>query len=114
VSLQKLLTADGKTAPAFATVREDNNTILGMVGPSYRPLQNIEALNFFQPFIDSGAASLETAGSLKGGKRIWVLAKANVDDQVIVGKADDRVQMYVLVADGRKPIDPDTCSRSLR
>lgn len=53
--------------------------ILGDVGPDYTPYQNVDAFNFFQPFLDSGEAVLDTAGSLMGGKKVWVLARLNRD-----------------------------------
>jgi len=73
------LSHDGQMqqAPVFATVRTSDRRILGVVGPQYRPLQNTEAFAFFEPFLDTGQASIETAGSLSGGKRVWVLAKLN-------------------------------------
>ena len=41
-------------------------------------------------------ASFETAGSLKDGKRIWVLAKINKDPMVIA--SGDEVEKYVLLS----------------
>jgi phage/plasmid-like protein (TIGR03299 family) len=48
--------------------------------------------------LDSKEATLETAGSLKNGRRVWVLAKINRPDSVIVAKSDDRVSKYVLLS----------------
>jgi len=98
VGTKPLFTAEGEAAPAMATFRKDDNSILGVVGPTYKPLQNLEAFNFFQPFLDTKEASLETAGSLKDGRRVWVLAKINRSDSIIVPKADDRVSKYVLLS----------------
>jgi len=41
----------------FAVCRTSDNAFLGIVGPDYTPLQNEQALEWFQPFLD--AASLE-------------------------------------------------------
>lgn len=60
-----------------ALVREDNNQTLSIMKDSYHPLQNKDAFNFFNPFIDSGLASFETAGSLKDGRIVWILAALN-------------------------------------
>src|SRR5438128_2529125 len=59
----------------FATIRmvADIPRVLGVVGPNYRPLQNSEAFAFFQPFLDTGGATIETAGSLCHGRRVWIL-----------------------------------------
>lgn len=85
-------------APAKATRRADTGALLGVVGPSYEPLQNSEAFKFFQPFIDNKLATLETAGSLRDGKRVWVMAKLGLDDSIIVPASGDRVAKYVLLS----------------
>ena len=81
-----------------ATVRLSDNKELGIVGPEYTPLQNIEAFEWFQSFLDSGAVTLESAGSLRDGARVWVLAK------VVNGTADvtrgDAITSYILLSNG--------------
>lgn len=57
--------------------RSDNGKALSIMKESYTPLQNEKAFSFFNPFIESGLASFETAGSLREGKNIWVLANLN-------------------------------------
>lgn len=69
---------------------------LSEVGPDWHPLQNIEAFDWFNPFIESGECSFETAGSLFGGERIWVLAKLNREPLRIVG--DDIVNKYLMLS----------------
>lgn len=98
VGLKNLVTGDGQAVEHQATYRKDTNAILGVVGPNYKPLQNIEAFNFFNPFLEKGQAALETAGSLSDGKRVWVMAKLNRDDSVIVPKSDDRVAKYIMLS----------------
>jgi len=97
VGLKQLVTQDGQEiVPAYATYRESDNKILGVVGKNYHVLQNSEAFKFFQPLIDSKDVSLETAGSLKDGKRIWILASINSDPLEIV--KNDIVKKYVLLS----------------
>lgn len=96
VGLKPLFTQEGEKAPALATFRQDTNKLLGVVGPNYKPLQNEEAFNFFDPFLQNGLASLETAGSLREGKRIWVLAKIKADPMTIV--PGDEVEKFVLLS----------------
>lgn len=79
-------------------VRDSDGRRLGEVGRTYHPLQNSEAFDFFQPFVDSGEVSLESGGSLFDGERIFILAKLNKDDSVIV--PGDTVKKYVLLANG--------------
>lgn len=101
VVTKPLVTTDGITVEGFrATVRETDNRVLGVVGSDYKPLQNMEAFSFFQPFVDSGLATLNTAGSLREGSRIWVLAKIAGDPLVIVPEADDTVERFVLLSNG--------------
>jgi len=60
-----------------ALTRSDNGKVLSIMKDKYHPLQNEDAFKFFNPFIDSGLASFETAGALKDGKVIWILASLN-------------------------------------
>jgi phage/plasmid-like protein (TIGR03299 family) len=96
VTTEPVLTQNNEVLPALATRRSIDNKILGVVGPTYQPLQNIEAFEFFKPFIDSKEASIETAGSLRGGQRVWILAKLNLDPMEIV--KGDAVEKYVLLS----------------
>lgn len=97
VTLEPLqLVSDGRKAPAFATIRETDRSILGVVGPAYRPLQNADAFQWFQPFVETGEASIETAGSLASGKRVWVLAKLNREPMEIA--PGDTVNKFLLLS----------------
>jgi phage/plasmid-like protein (TIGR03299 family) len=57
-----------------ANVRDKDNKVLGIVTDRYQIVQNTEAFSFTDSLI-GGDVRYETAGSLKGGKRIWLLAK---------------------------------------
>jgi phage/plasmid-like protein (TIGR03299 family) len=81
-----------------ATVREDRNAVLGIVGRRYTPLQNLDAFRILQPLIDSGRASLETAGALWGGADVWVLVRFNVDDPVVQEVFADEVVPFALLS----------------
>jgi phage/plasmid-like protein (TIGR03299 family) len=81
-----------------ALIRDTDNKQLGIVGVGYKPLQNEKAFNFFNPFIDSGLASFETAGSLREGKTVWILAKLN-KAPIEIGKGD-AVNKYLLLSNG--------------
>jgi phage/plasmid-like protein (TIGR03299 family) len=96
VGTQPLFLADGTLAPANAVVRNDNNNVLGVVGKDYQPLQNKDAFRFFDSFIESNQAQYETAGALRDGKRIWVLAKINSDLDVV--KGDDTLERYIMLS----------------
>jgi phage/plasmid-like protein (TIGR03299 family) len=96
VGLKALQTSDGEPVSHKACYRKSDGKIFGVVGPAWTPLQNAEAFSWFDPFLEAKEASIETAGSLFGGSRIWVLAKLNRDPMTIV-KGDD-VLKYVLLS----------------
>lgn len=96
VSTKKIYLDDGRSVPAMATVRDSDNSILGVVGTNYKPLQNKNAFDFFNPFIESGMATIETAGSLMQGKRVWVQAKISSDVDVV--KGNDIIERYILLS----------------
>ena len=96
VSTKKIYLDDGRSVPAMATVRDSDNSILGVVGTNYKPLQNKNAFDFFNPFVESGMAQIETAGSLMQGKRVWVQAKITSDVDVV--KGNDIIERYILLS----------------
>ncbi len=99
VKLVDLLTADDKqTVTHKAVRRESDNSVLGVVGPDFEPLQNRDAFGWFDPFITSKGATFESAGSLREGRRVWVLAKLNRDPMLIL--PGDEVEKYLLLAHG--------------
>ena len=79
-------------------VRDTDGRRLGEVGKGYKPLQNAEAFDFFNPFIASGEVKLESGGCLFNGERIFILGKLSKDVSVIV--PGDSVKKYVLLANG--------------
>jgi phage/plasmid-like protein (TIGR03299 family) len=76
----------------YATVRQDTREVLGIVGERYRLVQNHEAFAFIDQLLGS-SIHFETAGSLHGGRRVWVLA--TLPEHVEVG--GDDVRPYVLL-----------------
>lgn len=99
VEKRPLFLGDGRGVDAFATVRTSDNRILGHhVGPSYTVLQNAAAFAWFDPFVESGQATLETAGALRNGAVVWALARLGRADSIIVPKSDDRVAKFLLLS----------------
>ena len=72
-----------------ANTRSSDDSVLGIVGNRYSIVQNKEAFDFTDSLIGQGL-KYETAGSLKGGKQIWLLGK--LPDTDIVG---DKFEPYV-------------------
>ena len=54
------------------TVRDDTHEALGVVGSKYTPLQNREVFTFLQELVASGDVTWESAGSLRGGRRVFI------------------------------------------
>ena len=81
----------------WANVRQDTRQVLGIVGKRYRIVQNIEAFQFVDQLIGS-AMHFETAGSLHGGRRVWVLAQ--LPEHIEVG--GDLVRPYVLLMNSQR------------
>ena len=73
-------------------IRESDGQPLDMVKKDWNPVQNSEAFDFFEEFIEAGDMTMETAGSLQDGKRVFALAKVK-DGFEING---DEIQGYML------------------
>lgn len=76
----------------FVLRRSDNDLGLGVVGKDYEIYQNQEMWSFIREFMDNHSADLETAGSLKEGRKTWVLATGGAFEPV----AGDTHLMYFL------------------
>lgn len=63
-----------------AVVRTDRQATLGVVGPSYHALQNVDAFRVLEPLLDSGVAELETGGTLREGRDVWMMVRFNISD----------------------------------
>lgn len=72
-----------------ANVRSTDCAVLGVVSDSYKIVQNADAFSFTDELI-GGDVRYETAGSLRGGKKIWLLAK--MPERKIAG---DAVEPYL-------------------
>lgn len=68
---------------------------LGIVGGGYTIMQNAEAFRWFNPFVEKGEAAYHTAGSLKGGRIVWVLAELNRQPAQIT--ANDTIRKFLLL-----------------
>lgn len=81
---------------SFATIRTDNNTVLGVVGKDYQIVQNREAFSFFDAIVGGLDGILyETAGVLGQGERIFITAK--LPGYIRVGNGDDVTQKYIFL-----------------
>lgn len=79
----------------FATLRGDNNAVLGVVGKDYEVIQNRDAFTFFDSIVGGDGIFYETAGALGKGERIFITAK--LPDYIRVG-ADDMIEKYLFLS----------------
>ena len=63
----------------FAHVRSDTQEPIGMGSKQFQLVQPGDTLEFFRSLVDGSHFTIETAGSLKGGAKIWALARCDMD-----------------------------------
>jgi phage/plasmid-like protein (TIGR03299 family) len=88
----------GETRPFPDTkilLRSDTRAPLSVVSKWYNTVQPGEVLGFFDDLVKAGGFELETAGALRGGKRIWALARVGEEAKIVDG---DMIKPYLLLA----------------
>jgi len=75
--------------------RSDTNAPLSVVSQRYQVVQPREILEFYRDLTEISGFELETAGVLKGGRKIWALAKTG---QSTALRGNDVTNGYVLLA----------------
>jgi len=86
-----------KISGYHANVRSSDNSVLGVVGERYKIVQNNDAFAFTDGIIGEGAR-YETAGSLNGGRRVWMLAK--LDNFKLAGDDTENYLCFANTHDG--------------
>lgn len=87
-----VFTDEGSPIPGYkANTRSKDNKVLGIITDRYKVIQNAEAFEFTDNLLKEGI-QYETAGSLQGGKRIWLLARMPETYKV----AGDDVNSYLV------------------
>lgn len=90
VESRPVFTDSGIQIPGYvANTRSDDGRILGIVSDKYKIVQNAEAFSFTDNII-GGDVRYETAGSLRNGKQVWLLAK--LPKEKILG---DEIEPYL-------------------
>ena len=74
-----------------SNVRDSDRKVLGVVTNRYKVIQNEEAFSFTDSLLGEGVR-YETAGSLQGGKKVWLLARMP-QDYIITG---ERISPYLV------------------
>lgn len=75
--------------------RSDTRAPLSVVSQRYQVVQPRAILEFYRDLTELSGFELETAGVLKGGRKIWALARTG---QSGVLKGNDQTNAYVLLA----------------
>lgn len=80
-----------------ANIRSSDKSVLGIVSDRYKVVQNHEAFEFTDSII-GGDVRYETAGSLSGGKKIWLLAR--LPEREIAGDKFEPYMCFTNTHDG--------------
>ena len=92
VESQPIYLQNGIMIPeAYANVRSSDGKPLGIVGKRYQIVQNADAFAFTDALLGEGV-QYETAGSLCGGKVVWMLAKMPQKYEIL----GDEITPYVV------------------
>ena len=80
----------------LALYRSDTLSHLSIMSDSrYKIVQPGEVLEFYRQLVEGSRYTIETAGSLQGGKKIWALARSNLDLRIM---GQDLLRPYLLMA----------------
>ena len=92
--LQKsVYSEDGTLIDGYkVNIRDSDNAMLGSVSDRYKVVQNKDAFRFTDDLLGAGV-TYETAGSLQGGRKVWMLAK--MPQRYIIG--GDEIAPYMVV-----------------
>ena len=91
--VQKDIYTEGRVQiPGYkANVRNTDGRVLGVVTDRYKVVQNGEAFSFTDELLGKGVR-YETAGSLQGGRKVWLLARLP-KEYIITG---ERISPYLV------------------
>jgi phage/plasmid-like protein (TIGR03299 family) len=78
----------------FELTRDSDDTPYEILSNRYNPFQNREAFTFMDKLVASGAAKYETAGSLKGGRVVFITMQT---PDYITLPGGDQIKTYLLL-----------------
>ena len=85
---------------SYAVIRDTDRKVLGVVGKNYTPIQNTECFEFMDEITGPDRlVRYHTAGSLHGGKKIWLLAE--LTNLTFAPVPNDEVQPYLALLDSK-------------
>lgn len=86
----------GEVPNKFAIYRSDTGAGLSVVSGIYKPVNPLQVLDFYRSLIELGEYKMETCGALRGGRKIWALARSQHEHEV--GKSKDLLRGYLLLS----------------
>lgn len=75
--------------------RNDTGAPLSVVSERYKVVQPREILEFYRDLIEVSGYELQSAGVIKGGKKIWAMARTGQETML---KGNDHVKSYLIFA----------------
>lgn len=84
-------------------IRSDNGESLSIVSDSYCIVQPKEVVEFYRNLIAGSAFTLETAGALDEGRKVWGLARSSLPSHIM--SPEDKIDAFLLLA--------SSCDKSL-
>jgi len=75
--------------------RSDTGDALSVVSERYKPVQPRDVIEFYRDLTERHGFVLETAGALKGGRKIWALANTPMASTL---RGGDALKAYLLLA----------------
>jgi phage/plasmid-like protein (TIGR03299 family) len=105
----------------YVTVRQDTGTGLGVVGARYEVMQNRTVFEFLQDLVDNYDVVWESAGALRGGRKVFVSLRlphtvtidaAGINDEImpfiVAINSHDGSSLYQVVATPWRPVCGNT------
>jgi len=83
-----------------AMVKDTDYTAFGVVGSRYHPIQNADAFQFLDGLVEDGELRYHTAGSLKGGRVVWILGQLKGNLEPVPGDPVGKFLLFSNTHDG--------------
>lgn len=108
VALEPIMTAAGEPIDfKQAVVRTSDRSVLGVLGMGYKPVQNVEAFDFADEIVASKGNHYETAGSLDGGRTIFLSIDLGAVEPIKIDGDKSKFDTFLLLSnshDGSKAL----------
>jgi phage/plasmid-like protein (TIGR03299 family) len=80
----------------FVTVRADTGDALGLVGGRYAVIQNRALFAFLEDLVNEHGVVWESAGALRGGRKVFVSMRVPESVTVDPGGLDDEITLFIV------------------